>query len=369
MKLVLLVTGGRGGSDFFQGLLDGHDEILQFPGVLRANNELFKILELDNYSEVANKFTKYVPHFFDSRKNNIERHDRLGRNRDQFYVVDKKKFTNKLLTLTKSLKKISKLELLLKIHQAYYLARNKEINNYKLLFIHTHTILLTKNFIKIINPNNFSIIHTMRFPMNALNSPIKNWLKYKKGQFFFPKDLYFQYDLAINGISDLLKITNKTYLVLLENLLFNRKLVMKNFCKIYKISYSEILLQCTYFNKQWWGDKISNKWIGKSYVKNNHFFELDKNLFFKRDLVYFYSLFENIINKYYKELFINYNEKIYFNIFPTKSELVVWKNTINHMKLKHILSIPYFYFKRVILLSNSFIKKNKLPYSIGIKNI
>ena len=56
MKLVLLVTGGRGGSDFFQGLLDGHNEILQFPGVLRANNDLFQILELDNYNEVANKF-------------------------------------------------------------------------------------------------------------------------------------------------------------------------------------------------------------------------------------------------------------------------------------------------------------------------
>ena len=39
MKVLLLVTGGRGGSDFFQGLLDGHDQILQFPGILRINYE------------------------------------------------------------------------------------------------------------------------------------------------------------------------------------------------------------------------------------------------------------------------------------------------------------------------------------------
>jgi len=28
MKVIFLVTGGRGGSDFFQGLLDGHNQIL-----------------------------------------------------------------------------------------------------------------------------------------------------------------------------------------------------------------------------------------------------------------------------------------------------------------------------------------------------
>ena len=46
MKILLLVTGGRGGSDFFQGLLDGHDQILQFPGILRINHEFLKILIL-----------------------------------------------------------------------------------------------------------------------------------------------------------------------------------------------------------------------------------------------------------------------------------------------------------------------------------
>ena len=34
MQILLLVTGGRGGSDFFQGLFDNHSQILQFPGKL-----------------------------------------------------------------------------------------------------------------------------------------------------------------------------------------------------------------------------------------------------------------------------------------------------------------------------------------------
>ena len=46
MKVLLLVTGGRGGSDFFQGLLDEHEEICQFPGVLKTKNELVKIVSL-----------------------------------------------------------------------------------------------------------------------------------------------------------------------------------------------------------------------------------------------------------------------------------------------------------------------------------
>ena len=33
MKLVLLITGGRGGSDFFHGLLDNQDQIYNFRNI------------------------------------------------------------------------------------------------------------------------------------------------------------------------------------------------------------------------------------------------------------------------------------------------------------------------------------------------
>ena len=47
MKVLLLVAGGRGGSDFFQSLLDNHSQILQFPGLLN-NENIFQILNLKN---------------------------------------------------------------------------------------------------------------------------------------------------------------------------------------------------------------------------------------------------------------------------------------------------------------------------------
>ena len=76
MKLVLLVTGGRGGSDFFHGLLDNHDQILQFPGILRINKKFYDIFTTDA-EDIAKKFIEIFPIFFDSRKNIVERHNKL----------------------------------------------------------------------------------------------------------------------------------------------------------------------------------------------------------------------------------------------------------------------------------------------------
>jgi len=93
MKTLLLVTGGRGGSDFFQGLLDGHTQILSFPYSLRVDNNLSQMLDMQNYSKLAKKFIYLYPVYFNSKNGNkLERYHRLGKNKNQFYQVNKKKF-------------------------------------------------------------------------------------------------------------------------------------------------------------------------------------------------------------------------------------------------------------------------------------
>ena len=47
MKILLLAPGSRSGSDFFHSLLDGHSQILQFPGVLITDN---------NFNELPRSF-------------------------------------------------------------------------------------------------------------------------------------------------------------------------------------------------------------------------------------------------------------------------------------------------------------------------
>ena len=127
----------------------------------------------------------------------------------------------------------------------------------------------------------------MRHPFNALFSPIKNWLNFNNGSSFFSKDLYFQFDLALNGLSDLVDITKKTYVVQLENLINKKKVVMKDFCKIYKITYSKSMLSCTYFGKQWWGDQISKRWLGKKPKQKENKIDEIKKYFYEKNLDFF----------------------------------------------------------------------------------
>ena len=59
--------------------------------------------------------------------------------------------------------------------------------------------------------------------------------------------------------------------------------------------------------------------------------------------------------------------KILFNLLPMKCEILTWKNTIKHKKLKHILSIPFFYIKRLLFV-NKFSQKNlKMPHAFGME--
>ena len=366
MKILLLVTGGRGGSDFFQGLLDSHSQILQFPGVLIHEN-IFQILTLKNPYEISNEFINMYPNFFNSKiGTNIsgrERHDRLGPKKNKFYKISKAKFIKNFIHLLKEKKKLTKLDILKNLHIAYDLAKGKKKQKKKIIFIHTHLVDFTKRFVEFMSIKDITIIHTMRNPLSAINSPVKNWLNFENGKNFPPKSLYFQLDLAFKGITDLVMLKKKVFLVQLEKLHWEHKKVMYDFCKIFKIKYEKCLEKTTYLGLQWWGDKVSNRWI--SGVNKNFKVNIDKNFFFPRDIKFFECLATDII-KYYKYNFIFENKKkIYFNFFPMKCEFLVWRNTFRHRKIGHIFSIPYFYLKRILLINKFTIKNKYFPHSIG----
>ena len=94
MKLVLLTAGGRAGSDFFHSLLDGHTQILQFPGYLRVNKNLVSILNTKDFRKKAKLFIKFYPEFFNSKINKFERWDKLGEKKNRYFQVNKKNFVN-----------------------------------------------------------------------------------------------------------------------------------------------------------------------------------------------------------------------------------------------------------------------------------
>ena len=365
MKILLLVTGGRGGSDFFQGLLDNHSQILQFPGLFN-NENIFQILSLKNPYEISNQFIKTYPNFFNSKLraqlSTRERHNKLGPKKNKYYQVSKTKFIKNFVWLFNN-EKLNKSNILKNLHIAYDLTKKNKRTKKKLILVHTHIVDFTERFIKFINIKNITIIHTMRNPLSAINSPVKNWLNFENGKHFFPLSLYFQLDLAFKGITDLVAFNKKVFIVQLEKLHWDHKKVMYDFCRKFKIKYEKSMEKPTYFGLQWWGDKVSNRWI--SGVNKNFKIKIDNNLFFSRDIKFFESLAKNII-KYYKYDFIFSNEKkVYFNLLPMKCELLVWKNTFKLKKIAHILSIPFFYLKRILLINKFAIKNKNLPYSLG----
>ena len=366
MKILLLVTGGRGGSDFFQGLLDNHSQILQFPGLFN-NENIFHILNLKEPQDISNEFINTFPNFFNSKSatplSKRERHDNLGPKRNKYYTVSKTKFIKNFINICKK-SKLTKLKILINLHIAYDISKEeKRKGKKKIVFVHTHIVEFTKRFVEFMNVKDITIIHTMRNPLSAINSPVKNWLNFEKGRGFLPLSLYFQLDLAFNGINDLLMLKKKVFIVQLEKLHWEHKKVMNDFCKIFKIKYEKCLEKTTFLGFQWWGDKVSKNWI--SGVNKNFKIIIDNNLFFKRDIIFIENLAEDII-KFYKYKFIFNNiKKKYFNFLPMKCELIVWKNTFKHRRIKHILSIPYFYLKRILLINKFIVRNNYLPYSIG----
>tara|TARA_B100001123_G_C15344050_1_gene1036196 strand:- start:5865 stop:6971 length:1107 start_codon:yes stop_codon:yes gene_type:complete len=366
VKILLLVTGGRGGADFFQGLLDGHSEILQFPGDLYQSHEnILKILSLRDPYTISNEFINTFPHFFNSKLNKIERHYRLGPKRNKFYKLSKSKFKNFFVDICNKKKFLTNLDILKNLHIAYELAKGKKIKRKKIILVHTHIVDFTKKFIKFININDITIIHTIRNPLSAINSPVKNWLKYERGRNFFPKNLYFQLDLAFQGINELSQLKKKIYIIQMEKLHWEHKRVMNDFCKIFKIKYESCMKKSTYFGLQWWGDRISKRWV--SGINKNFKINIDNKYFFPRDIEFFEHLAEDII-KFYKYNFIfKKKEKIYFNLLPMKCEQLVWQNTFKHARIKQIISIPFFYLKRVLLINKFIIKNKYFPYSIGEK--
>ena len=63
MKILLLAAGGRAGADFFHSLIDGHSQILQFPGYLRIEKNFKLIFKLKDPERMAEQFIRSHPEF------------------------------------------------------------------------------------------------------------------------------------------------------------------------------------------------------------------------------------------------------------------------------------------------------------------
>ncbi len=362
MKIILLVAGSRSGSDLFQSLLDGHDEICQFPGLIHYNTYFKELLLSNNLKEIAQNFTIQYSHFFNSKNTNLERHNKLGKNKNEFYVVNKKKFIKDFIKLMKK-KKINNFNILKCLHLAFSLAGKEKINKKKIIFINIHLVNYASEFVKDFENYNIDILHTIRNPLSAISSPVKNWMKYKNGKNFGPVAFFFHFNLVLQGINDLQNIKKRIRIIQLEKVHKKNKIVMKDFCKIYKIKFNTNLAKSTFRKKLWWGDRITKKYLNG--INENYKISIDKKLFFKKDLIYFNYVFKRIINFYGYKLYLKKNKFRWFYLLPLKIEILIFLNSLKLMNFKYMISSPIFYLLRIYktLIRNKNYKT--FPYSIG----
>ena len=163
-----------------------------------------------------------------------------------------------------------------------------------------------------------------------------------------------------------MNISKNIYLIRLESVHLNNYKVMNDFCNFYNLKQEKCLTKSTFMNLLWWGDKLSRKNFNG--INKKFKIKYDRNNFYDKD----YGFFKNILNNFllnYNYNFDSKNPNFFKNLLPLKCEIITWKNTLRHKNFKHIISIPYFYLKRIIFINFSKYSNFKYPKVFGeIKN-
>ena len=358
MKIIAIVAAmPRAGIDFFQSLLDGHPEISQFPGNFYFDEFWPKLRDEKKSDNVARLFINNYEHFFDSKINLVERHYMLGKDKKDFFSVNKGLFVKYFIDLMKN-KNFNKKNLLCCLTLAYSKASGEDLSKKKIIILHLHHIYR----FEVISELDYEIVCTIRDPLASYTSIINNWPKLKNKR-MDSWSHYFQLNRIFCGIKEILNYQKKTYVIQLEKLHIENIKVMKDFCSKFDILYNHTMAQSTYHGKQWWGDAWSNKDFNgvNPNFKNN----IDKDLFFKKDIECFETYLKFFLLKYNYPLRSNGLKYSLFKYLPFKGELKILKNAIAFFNFKEILYVLIHWVKRIKLMN----KKNQnylnFPNSIG----
>ena len=325
MKFFLLVTNGRSGSHFFHSLIDNHNEIATFPGIInlkKIKSEFYKTEKMENF---INCFIKDNTYFFDSRKNKNSNLHQLGKNRDEHFIVNKKKFKNKFFDLNKGNKNF---EITIKnLHLSYHLiSKNIKKNKIKNILIHIH------NITNIIKFNKFSceIFYSYRHPISILNSGAEAFVKSKKKNVLLPKNLEFYLSRIIKE-PFFIKTNYKIHIIKLEELHLNSKKIIYKICKIFDVSFKKTLLQSTFMGKLWWGDNLTK--IKKNSFNKNFKIRIRKENFYNKDYYFFQKILIAEMKKLkYKK--INYSKyNFLYLLFPFKIEIMLFLKLLKNFEI------------------------------------
>lgn len=354
--IVLLAAMTRGGIDLFQSLLDKHSQISQFPGKFFVDEFLEKIKSEKNNLKIARKFIENHEEYFDSRLNVVERHDCLGENKNEFYLVNKDKFIKKFSELSKN-KTLNKENIIINLHLAYSYASGENVSTKKLIILQIHHLFRLNS----INDLEFDIACTIRDPIASHSSYVKN-LSIFNNKTINPWQYHYHMERNFNHLMELSKLKRKINVIKLERLHRNNLEVMNNFCKQYHIDFEATLQKSTFQGKFWWGDKVSKKFLNgiNPNFKNN----IELSSFSKNDINILEYYLKNYI-KSYKYTFKGNEENLNLKKYlPLKVDQVIFIQSIKNLNFKNLILCFYYYVKRFKFMKKNILDKFEYPIDL-----
>lgn len=348
MKIYCILGNGRSGVDFLQSLFDKHPQVSQFPGVFYFG-EFWSRIKGSNKVKIANLFIRNHERFFNSKIYKQERHDKLGKRKNEFFKVNKKEFIKNFSKLCTN--PFERYDVFLNLHLAYSKTCKENIKNKSIIIVNIHQI----NHLYEINDFEFEIILNLRNPISSLNSTVKHWMIFSKKNINLWW-LDFHLDRTINILNDCQKLNKKIIVLKLDDIHKKNTKILNKLCKQIKIKFSKNMNKSTYHGKLWWGDKLSIKYLNGFNPKFKNSF--DRSLFYKKDVAYLESKLKFYFKFFMFKKFSNGNISFFKEFLPLKMEIITWKCLLANQNYISFIKIPFYFFKRIILL-NTKIKINK----------
>jgi len=358
---LMIVDYNRPGSDFFQSLLDGHNQILQIPGNFifhdiwdKIDFKIFSNIDLifDFFIKDVNFKQKIFP-----KLNETEKWNQLGDNKNETIDFDFFKFKNYFFeTFYANTLSINSKNIFLLLHLSFFKSMKYNILNTSMLFYHIHRIDRLSRFQKDFKINKLLIM------TRDIRDGIVSYIESRKTNYFHPASLTPPI-LTYIQIYYLYNFQNlKVRILPLENLHSNYNEAISNFCKDHSILKKQILFQSTFFGKKWWGDTWSKTDLNgfQRDFKAKQKWKLKR--YFKYEINIFNFLFFEIFKKFKFETNLNFN---IFNIvligisiiLPMKYEIKIFLHNIKHFKFHLIKYSLMHYLLRVKYMTIIFIKR------------
>jgi hypothetical protein len=377
---VALVTSGRNGSDYFQSLLDCHPEVFVFRGDLLFHRQFWGNSQCAKYQgkvcaeDILDEFIGKYIHKLKSKYDYLEGADQLGEDKNESININSNEF-RKICVGLANLRPITSKYFLQSIYAAYALCLGQDIERKRIFFHHVHHIWDLDDYLKDFPQS--KIISMTRDPRASFVSGVESFRRFNTELFDTPHRVFFTLHRIVEDAQPLKKYSNEFKVLRLETL--EDEKVLKGVCKWLNIYYEPSMKESTWNGLRWYGDSLS---VQPKYKDHEQFSKEIRRNKWKKKLNYIDKLLFNYLFADRLELF-EYEFKetkgfwhgilIWFSIFiPTTYERrhlslrfqIRWLKSRDY---KNMLSVFYYYIKRIILFNKLFYNKHlgdqfNLPY-------